>query len=402
MIELFADLHIHIGRTTTGQRVKMAASDRLTFPGILREAAERKGLDMVGIVDCASVGVLDDVAAMIERGEMSPLDDGGLRYRDKLTVILAAEIGANANGREAHFLSFLPTYEAARAYSTSLAPYVTNRQLSSQKARLDAADLLALTKQVGGFFVPAHVFTPHKGYYGHCAARLHASFNGAHFDHIAAVELGLSADTAMAARISELDEIAFVSNSDAHSLKRIGREYNRIRVDSVSFAGLRRALLGHSGGIVTNYGLDPRLGKYHRTWCHVCDAKIPLRADRRCPKCGEGDLTVGVHDRLEEVADRSALEASEALTRRPLYVHQVPLEFVPGVGARTIDRLLAAFGTEMDILHRVTRDELAAVLPERVVTHIVLARSGRLSLLPGGGGVYGRVASRNADGSPLT
>ncbi len=391
LIEIFADLHVHIGRTTSGAPVKIAASDRLTFPSILEEAAERKGLDMVGIVDCASVGVLADVATMIEQGEMLPVNGGGLRYRDRLTVILAAEVGANAHGNEAHFLTYLPNYEAARSFSDALAPHVTNRQLSSQKARLRAAELLELAHDVGGLFVPAHVFTPHKGYYGHCSSSLYTSFPQA-ASAIAAVELGLSADTAMASRISELDAISFLSNSDAHSLKRIGREYNRLRVDSVSFAGLRRALVRESGGVVNNYGLDPRLGKYHLTWCHRCDRRIPLKADRHCPHCGANDMTVGVHDRLEEIADRSAAEAATALRERPGYVHQVPLEFVPGVGARTMDRLLNAFGTEMDILHRVTPEQLAEVVPARVAAAIVSARNGRLALQSGGGGAYGRVA----------
>ena len=100
---------------------------------------------------------------------------------------------------------------------------------------------------------------------------------------------------------------------------------------------------------------------------------------------------MGVFDRLLEVADRDEEEAALWAARRPPYVHQVPLEFIPGVGPRTLSRLLSAFGTEMNILHRVSAEALAEVVPRPVAERIVLARSGRLRLAAGGGGRYGKV-----------
>ena len=90
---------------------------------------------------------------------------------------------------------------------------------------------------------------------------------------IAGIELGLSADSSMAGRISELDAYSFLTNSDAHSLGKIGREYNRIDMAKPSFTEFRQAL-GTSNGrrISANYGLNPRLGKYHRTYCGGCDS----------------------------------------------------------------------------------------------------------------------------------
>lgn len=396
MIEFFADLHVHIGRTTDGKPVKISASPQLTFPRILEEAANRKGIEMVGVVDCISPGVLEDVAALLDDGRMEPVAGGGLRYGKCLTVILAAEIGADVQGKEAHFLAYVPTYEAARDLSTSLTPYVTNLQLSSQKARLSCDALFDLTEGVGGILVPAHVFTPHKGVYGQCVDTLTNAFEEQHIQNLAAIELGLGADTALALRIQELDTIPFVSNSDAHSLKRIGREYNRIQATTCSFNGLRQALTGEEGRIVANYGIDPRLGKYRRTWCHTCDQPIPLLPNRRCPMCSGTNLTVGVIDRVAELADRSPEEVSELIQHRPPYVYQIPLEFVPGVGPRTMDKLLNHFGTEMNILHRTSEEELAAVVGPSVAQNIVAAREGRLQLTEGGGGVYGRLDSINA------
>lgn len=388
MIEYFADLHVHIGRTRRGAPVKVTASRALTLENILREAAERKGIDAVAIVDSASPDVLDELDALLQCGEMEAQEGGGLRYRRRLAVFLAVEVGVDVGRGEAHFIAYLPDLPAAAAFSRELSRHVTNVRLSSQKARFRAADLARLTRECAGFLVPAHAFTPHKGYYGRSADRLADAFGPEELAVIPAVELGLSSDTAMASRISELDAFAFLSNSDAHSLSKIAREYNRIRARDLSFEALYAALRGEQGGIVANYGLDPRLGKYYRTFCEACDGHVPLRPERRCPRCGSDRIVAGVADRLEEVADRPPGGAAPA---RPPYVHQVPLEYVPGVGPRTLDRLIEVFGSEMRVLHHATEEELARVVPHPVARAIVAARTGRLRLLEGGGGRYGRV-----------
>ena len=383
----FIDLHIHIGRTSEGHPVKVSASSDLTFEKILEESANRKGLDAVGIVDCASPGVHEDMRRLIASGDMTPMADGGLSFRERLVVYPAAEIGVAVNGKEAHFISFLPTLDAAVSFSNSIAPHITNVQLSSQKARMSLSELCSITVDCGGFLVPAHVFTPHKGYFGHAATRLDEGFDASDRAGLVAVELGLSADSEMASRLSDLDGVAFVTNSDAHSAAKIAREYNQIEAPDLSFKGLLSALKGENGRIVANYGLDPRLGKYHKTRCDRCTQEIPLNKERTCPACGSNRITVGVSDRLEEVADR----AQGALEGRPPYVHQVPLEFVPGVGRRTLNALLEAFGTEMNVLHRASEKELAAVVGEKVAQRIVMARTGHLRIVSGGGGKYGRI-----------
>lgn len=393
MIEYFADLHIHIGRTAGGQAVKVTASEQLTFANILREATERKGLDAVGIVDCASPPVLDEIEELISRGEMRAQDGGGLLYRERLAVFPAAEVGVDAGRGEAHFIAYLPDHRAAARFSAFLARHVTNVALSSQKARCTPAQLVEATLECGGFLVPAHAFTPHKGYYGHSADRLADAFDRDQLTAIPAVELGLSCDTEMASRISELDVFTFLSNSDAHSLSKIAREYNRIRATDLSFASLRDALTGKAGAVVANYGLDPRLGKYHRTFCEECAVNVPLLPERVCPHCGGTRLVVGVADRLDEIADRPP---SYRDGRRPPYRHQVPLEYVPGVGPRTLDRLIAAFGSEMRVLHDADESQLARVVPAPVAQAIVAAREGRLRVVEGGGGRYGRVDGRPA------
>lgn len=387
MIEYFADLHIHIGRTRRGEPVKITASKALTFERILEEAAGRKGLDAVGIVDSASTAVLEEIHALLEAGELTSQIGGGLRYRGRLTVFLASELGVVAAGREAHMLCFLPDFPSALRFSEGIRPYVTNPRLSSQKLRLAPGRLVEWTVECGGFVALAHAFTPHKGFYGHCADRLSEVFTEAQTEAIPAVELGLSADATMASRLSELDGKAFLANSDAHSLSKIAREYNKIRARDLSFEGLRLALTGENGGVAANYGLHPRLGKYHTTRCLDCERNIPLTRERLCPRCGSSRIVVGVADRLEELADRSEPLPS----KHPPYVHQVPLEFVPGVGPSTLKRLLEAFGTEMNVLHRASLEELSSVVGPGLAARIDAARRGALPIDAGGGGVYGRL-----------
>ena len=108
--------------------------------------------------------------------------------------------------------------------------------------------------------------------YVECAEKI------AELDKIPAIELGLSSDTFLADKISELETKSFLTNSDAHSLPKIAREYNRIQVEGISFKDFLKALKREDGRkILANYGMDPKLGKYHRTYCETCDKRIPRR-----------------------------------------------------------------------------------------------------------------------------
>ncbi len=92
MKTVYADLHIHIGRTSAGKPVKVTAARDLTFGNIAKECATRKGIELAGIVDCASPAVMRDIDDLVEAGEMVELPGGGLRYRDKTTVLLGSEL----------------------------------------------------------------------------------------------------------------------------------------------------------------------------------------------------------------------------------------------------------------------------------------------------------------------
>ncbi|WP_127585916.1 endonuclease Q family protein [Paenibacillus koleovorans] len=388
----YVDLHIHIGRTEKGSPVKISGSKDLTFYNIAREASERKGIDIVGIIDCHSPVVQDEIMDYLHRGEMEEFEGGGIRYRNT-TVLLGSEIEVKDPGcGAAHLLAYLPTLGEMQHFTRWMSRAMKNVELSSQRLYVTARELQREVIDRGGLLIPAHIFTPYKSVYGSAAPRMEQLLD---LQHIAAVELGLSADTEMAGCLSELDGIPFVTNSDAHSLPKIGREYNRLTMRQPTFTELAHALAGRDGrGIDANYGLNPHLGKYHRTYCASCETVLGAGHPQgeRCPLCGHAKFVRGVMDRIVDIADR--LEAPPVLAvNRPPYHYQVPLEFIPGLGPKKLAALLDRFGTEMHVLHKAEPAELVTTIGEETAGYIMQARRGELAIDAGGGGRYGKVAT---------
>ncbi|QGQ47104.1 endonuclease Q family protein [Metabacillus sediminilitoris] len=385
MNRYFADLHIHIGQTTSGRPVKITASKSLTLENILVEASEHKGMDMIGIIDCHVPEILLTLKKLIENGVCMELSDGGIRFYNT-TLILGSELEIydDACKGPIHVLAFLPTLEKMQMFSNWLSSRLTNLTLSSQRIYENGKTLQKKVKELGGLFIPAHIFTPHKSLYGSGVIySLEEVFDGNLID---AVELGLSSDTKMADQIAELHRYTFLTNSDAHSLPKIGREYQRIILQEPTFLELKMALAREDGRrIEANYGLNPYLGKYYETTCEKCGVK-PLLDEKKCKNCGSTRFTKGVSNRLKELA--GGIENSH---ERPPYIHQVPLQFIPGLGPKTLEKLKNMFGTEMNILHEVPREALGKVVKEKIVDYIVAAREGSLKVKTGGGGIYGKI-----------
>ncbi|MDF9295657.1 MULTISPECIES: endonuclease Q family protein [Geobacillus] len=380
----YADLHIHIGRTASGRPVKITGARTLTLENILHEAAEVKGIDLVGVIDSHVPEVLDELERAMEKHGWREHEGGGVSA-GKVTLLLGSEIEVyddHCHG-PIHVLAFLPTVSAMRAFSVWLGERVKNVSLSTQRLHASGRELQQTVKERGGWFIPAHAFTPFKSLYGRGVERsLTEVFDP---DLIDAVELGLSADTAMADQIAELHRYPYLTNSDAHSLRKIAREYEEVRLSSPTFAEFEKALRGEDGRvIVANYGLNPKLGKYHQTVCERCLAPAAPDVDS-CAACGHHRVVKGVFDRLEE------LKTAERGPKRPPYIYQVPLEFIPGLGPKAYEKLLGRFGTEIRVLHEASEEEIAETVGEKLAQLIVLARSGALYIEAGGGGRYGKV-----------
>ena len=394
MEEVFADLHVHIGRSETGKPIKITAARSLNFANIAKECADRKGINIVGIIDCASPYVIEDIENFLKTGEAYEIEDGGIIYKDKVCILLGSEVETSEVGRNgkcgaAHNVCFFPHLSDIKGFSKEMSKHIHNITLSTQRSDVSGYELIDVVEKYNGILIPAHCFTPFKSYYGNCTDRMKDIFKEK-FDKIFAIELGLSADTYLADMITELEDKTFVTNSDAHSLPKIAREYNKMLVNDISFKEVVKALKGEDGRkVLCNYGLDPKLGKYHRTFCDSCNQVIETKEPvAECPFCGSDKVTFGVFDRIELIKDK---EESKSPANRPPYVYQVPLTFIPGVGNKTIDRLLDSFGTEMTILHKLSKDDIEAVVGEKVANEIIASREGKMKIQAGGGGVYGKV-----------
>ncbi|MFS0656433.1 TIGR00375 family protein [Bacillus sp. 179-C3.3 HS] len=386
MREFFADIHIHVGRTRTGRAVKITGARSLTIDQILIEASQNKGMGMIGVIDAQSPEVLEELIDGVEEGLYTELADGGLSF-GQTVLLLGSELEINDDNSNGpiHVLAFMPTLQKMSEFSGWLSLHMKNVHLSSQRLYVDGRTLQHKVKELGGLFIPAHIFTPHKSLYGKgVKTSLKEVFDPELID---AVELGLSCDTSMASQLSELNRYPFLTNSDAHSLGKIAREYTKIQMDHASFEEFKLALQGKDGRKITgNYGLAPRLGKYYHTTCEACGIRPEKQDQEKCQSCGKTRWTKGVSERLKELADQESGKGE-----RPPYVHQLPLQFIPGVGAKTLQKLRSVFQTEMNILHQATEEELKAVLPEKTANYIIKARRGEVGLIAGGGGVYGKV-----------
>ena len=377
-----------------GKPIKITAARSLNFANIAKECCDRKGIQIVGIIDSASPYVIEDIEKFLKNGDAYEIKDGGIIYKDKVCIILGSEIETseiNDEGKtgSAHNLCYFPSLADIKEFSKEMSFHIKNMTLSSQRANISAYQLIDIVEKYHGILIPAHAFTPHKSFYGNCTSRLSRIFQEK-FHKIFTIELGLSADTELADQISELETRSFITNSDAHSLPKIAREYNKLLLNDISFKELVKALKREDGRkILANYGLDPKLGKYHRTYCETCNRAIegtpPIS---QCPYCHGNNITMGVLDRIVKIRDK---EKSISPKDRPPYIYQIPLTFIPGLGNKTIDKLLNIFETEMNILHKLSHDDLEAVAGEKVAKTIIDAREGKASIQSGGGGIYGKL-----------
>lgn len=385
MALVYGDLHIHLGRTSQGQPVKITASSQLILENIWKVAKNQKGLQLIGLIDAACMGVLEDLENLHRQGALQLLSGGGYMWNG-LALFLGSEveIAHGQTGKEAHFLAYFPSIETLSAYASSIRPWLTNPNLSTQRLKMDGDTWLQIVADHGGMALAAHAFTPHKGVYGNCVSMMGEMFQDP--KQIKGLELGLSANAAMALQIRDTHQYGYISNSDAHSLNSIGREFTLYDLPSLNFTEWSKALDPKSKGIVTNHGLEPLLGKYYRSYCLHCERlaqdEVPMST---CSSCGQG-MILGVWDRIQMIGDFQG----EPPQRAHYHAH-VPLLMLPGVGLKTYERMIRELGTEIDILYNLSLEAIRDMAGAVITKQIEGARRGILPIRPGGGGKYGRV-----------
>ena len=212
------------------------------------------------------------------------------------------------------------------------------------------------------------------------------------------MNFGLSADTDYADRIRELADKKFLTNSDAHSLPKIAREYNTFEMENISFESFKK-VLGYEeeksksetenrtlNYIVCNNGMYSRLGKYNKTYCDMCECVSEIE-DGKCKKCGSKKIVKGVEDRVIEIADGKSISPEN----RPEYIYKIPLEYIPKLGKKTKEKMLELYGTEMNILNKVSIENIEENFGKQIAKNIEIARNGNITIQNGGGGIYGKL-----------
>ena len=251
--------------------------------------------------------------------------------------------------------------------------------------------------------IPAHAWTPWFSIFG--------SMSGFDlieecFDELSpkifAIETGLSSDPAMNWRLSKLDKISLISNSDSHSLQKIGREANVFDCD-LSYGAIIGAIKSRDPKkFLFTVEFFPEEGKYHYTGHSACGVSQGPEETKKnkgiCPKCGK-KLTIGVMDRVEALADQKVGGGAE----RVQFKSAIPLQEViadalgmAGVSAKSVvneyEKLVSNLGNEFNVLFDASEEEIAAFSNSRIAEGVMLVRGKKVNLIPGYDGEYGKIS----------
>ena len=333
--------------------------------------------------------------------------------KNELRFILTTEISCiyskNNKVRKIHIIIFAPDFEAVEKINVQLG-WIGN--LHSDGRPILGLDAKELAKIVFGasaecLVVPAHAWTPWFSIFGS-----KSGFNAIEecFDeyakHIFAVETGLSSDPAMNRRLSALDSISLISNSDSHSLHKIGREANIFEVSDaarVGYADITRMIREKNPKeFIYTVEFFPEEGKYHYDGHRNCgimfSPKESKASNNICPKCGH-PLTIGVMNRVGELADRNSGEMPRDAVP---FKNSVPLEEIigdaygVGTGTKTVfekyKALINGFGDEFSILLDAPVKDIAQVSDVKIAEGVKRVREGKLSIIPGYDGEYGKIS----------
>jgi len=417
-MRFYADLHVHskYSRATS----KNADLEHLAY------WAAKKGLTLVGTGDFTHPAWLQEI-----KDKLIPAEPGLFRLRPEIEAEIAKRLPAACQAnvvrfmleveistiykkdektRKVHHLIYAPDLEAADRLVTSLSRIGNLKSDGRPILGLDSRDLLEITLQAGEgcYLIPAHIWTP-----WFAAMGSKSGFDsiddcyGDLADQIFAVETGLSSDPQMNWRISSLDRFRLVSNSDAHSPIKLGREATAFdgRLD---YWAVKHAL-ETGDGYVGTVEFFPDEGKYHLDGHRKCGVRLSpdetRRRDGRCPVCGD-PLTVGVLHRVNALADRRPIEVTPPSTAGSVDslvpLHEVIGEIQGfGPGSKRVERsyqhLVTSLGSELDILNNIPIEDIRQADDGLLGEAISRLRAGDVIREGGYDGEYGVIRLFEAD-----
>ncbi len=408
-MEFVADFHIH-------SKYSRATSRDMDIQHIC-EWAKLKGITLMGTGDFTHHLWLEGLKSQLE-----DLGNGLFKYP-------ATKIGGSATHSGGNDVYFILTTEISCIYSKKGKTYRIHNLVFSPSFKttdkineilsrcgnlasdgrpilgLDASELARIIFDIDEncMFIPGHIWTPWFSLFGSMSGfdRIEDCFEE-QTSKIFALETGLSSDPGMNWRLSALDKFSLVSNSDSHSPSKIGREANVFDCE-LNYKTIREVLkTKDKKRFLYTIEFFPQEGKYHYDGHRLCGMRLSPSQTRdnkgRCPKCGK-PVTVGVMNRVEQLADRpQGYVPSNSIPFKSL----IPLDEIVaeakgmaktslGVG-REYRSILAKFGTEFDVLLRLSKEELLKGLSPRVAEGILRVREGKVNILAGFDGEYGSIS----------
>ncbi|MEK6600334.1 MAG: endonuclease Q family protein [Candidatus Binatota bacterium] len=398
-MRIIADLHIH-------SRYSRACSQEMEV-ATLAKWARIKGVDLLGTGDFTHPLYCAELKAKLEATEGGLLRLKGERQRPYFIPTVEVNNIYHQAGRlrKIHTLLVAPNLEVVEKINQRLRSRGNLSADGRPTFTFPAKDLVKLVLDVSAdcLLIPAHAWTPWFSLFGSNSGfdSIEECFEE-ESANIHAIETGLSSDPAMNWRLSALDRITLVSNSDAHSPRKIAREANVLNcaptyndvVDSLKSRDPEKFLF--------TIEFFPKEGKYHYDGHRKCGVRwSPSETKKhqgRCPVCAAG-VTVGVMHRVNDLADRE----EGYVPQRPVPAkHLIPLEEILAdalkvkPGTKTVNReyarLTGLLGPELEILLDVGEEELKKVCPPRVSEGILKVRREEVQVEPGYDGVYGKIS----------
>lgn len=397
-MEFVADLHIH-------SKYSRATSPRSDLEN-LNQWAKIKGIKVLGTGDFTHPQWFSELKKKLE-----PAEAGFFRLKkasNDVRFVLSSEISCiyskKGRARKIHIVVLAPSFKIVERINTQLS-WIGNLGADGRPILgLDAKKLIKIVLETSRdcFVVPAHIWSPWFSLFGSRSGfdSMEECFEEYTKD-ICACETGISSDPPMNRRLSNLDKIALVSNSDAHSPEKIGREANVFDTE-FSYFGMVNAIKSKDPQkFLYTIEFFPQEGKYYHDGHRKCGVSFPPKETKKCggvcPVCGQ-TLTIGVLNRVDQLADREeGFKSENAIPFKSL----IPLEEIiieaMNMSGRTkttrieYDKLINSFDNELNILLAVTREDLEKITLSKIAEGIIRVRKGNISVEPGYDGVYGKI-----------
>lgn len=395
-MKFIADFHIH-------SKYSRATSEKTDLENISKWA-EIKGVKVIATGDFTHPQWIKNI-----KEELKPAEPGLFQYKDSETrFILTTEISCiyskKGKTRKIHIVVLAPSIEIAEKINSELTKIGNLKSDGRPILGLDAKELAKIVLNISSdcMVIPAHCMTPWFGLFGSKSGfdSLEECFEEMS-SQIYAVETGLSADPAMLWRLPDVRKMAVISNSDAHSPEKIGREANVFDTELDYFSIVNAIKTKNPKEFLETIEFYPQEGKYYGDGHRACniymDSKDSLTYNEICPVCGR-PLTVGVMNRIEKLADKpEGFIPENAIPFRSI----VPLKEIigealgVGAGSKGVDieyqKLIKAFESEFNILLDVPFEKLKEVAFSQIAEGIMRVREGKVNISPGFDGEYGKV-----------